>query len=131
MCPECIPTVVVLTAGASSVGSPSLIFINNLVRTMREKALHSDSRERTQNDQEPMGRSKVVSREDWLRARKELLTQEKHLTRQRDESDRRRRELGPGREELRLRRPIRARNTGRPFRRPDSTDRDRAAFQPG
>jgi predicted dithiol-disulfide oxidoreductase (DUF899 family) len=40
-----------------------------------------------------MGGSKVVSREDWLCARKELLTQEKHLTRQRDEIDRRRREL--------------------------------------
>jgi predicted dithiol-disulfide oxidoreductase (DUF899 family) len=36
---------------------------------------------------------KVVSREDWLRARKELLAQEKQLTRQRDEINRRRREL--------------------------------------
>jgi predicted dithiol-disulfide oxidoreductase (DUF899 family) len=36
---------------------------------------------------------KVVSREDWLRARKELLVQEKQLTRQRDEINRRRREL--------------------------------------
>jgi predicted dithiol-disulfide oxidoreductase (DUF899 family) len=36
---------------------------------------------------------KVVSRQDWLRARKELLAQEKQLTRQRDEINRRRREL--------------------------------------
>jgi predicted dithiol-disulfide oxidoreductase (DUF899 family) len=37
--------------------------------------------------------SKIVSREDWLRARQELLVEEKQLTRQRDEIDRRRREL--------------------------------------
>jgi predicted dithiol-disulfide oxidoreductase (DUF899 family) len=41
----------------------------------------------------PIERSRVVTREDWLRARKELLAQEKQLTRQRDEIDRRRREL--------------------------------------
>ena len=35
----------------------------------------------------------VVSREEWLPARKELLTREKLLTRQRDEIDRQRREL--------------------------------------
>jgi predicted dithiol-disulfide oxidoreductase (DUF899 family) len=35
----------------------------------------------------------VVSREEWLSARKELLTREKLLTRQRDEIDRERREL--------------------------------------
>ena len=38
-------------------------------------------------------RPRVVRREDWLRARKELLAQEKQLTRQRDEIDRLRREL--------------------------------------
>jgi predicted dithiol-disulfide oxidoreductase (DUF899 family) len=38
-------------------------------------------------------RPRVVRREDWLRARKELLAQEKQLTRQRDEIDRSRREL--------------------------------------
>jgi len=40
-----------------------------------------------------MERPRVVTREDWLQARKELLAQEKQLTRQRDEIDRRRREL--------------------------------------
>ncbi len=36
---------------------------------------------------------KVVSRAEWLAARKELLVKEKQLTRQRDEVDRQRREL--------------------------------------
>jgi predicted dithiol-disulfide oxidoreductase (DUF899 family) len=36
---------------------------------------------------------KVVSRGEWLAARKELLVKEKQLTRQRDEMDRQRREL--------------------------------------
>jgi predicted dithiol-disulfide oxidoreductase (DUF899 family) len=36
---------------------------------------------------------KIVSREDWLPARKQLLVKEKQLTRQRDELDRERREL--------------------------------------
>src|ERR1700690_2349929 len=36
---------------------------------------------------------KVVSRGEWLAARKELLMKEKQLTRQRDEIDRQRREL--------------------------------------
>ena len=39
------------------------------------------------------GHPKVVSRGEWLAARKELLVQEKQLTRQRDEIDRKRREL--------------------------------------
>lgn len=38
-------------------------------------------------------KNKVVTREDWLQARKELLMREKQLTRQRDEVDRMRREL--------------------------------------
>ncbi len=40
-----------------------------------------------------MDRPEVVSRADWLSARKELLVKEKQLTRQRDEIDRQRREL--------------------------------------
>jgi predicted dithiol-disulfide oxidoreductase (DUF899 family) len=40
-----------------------------------------------------MERSKVVTREDWLQARQELLAREKQWTRQRDEINRRRREL--------------------------------------
>jgi len=38
-------------------------------------------------------RPKVVSQAEWEAARKELLIKEKHLTRQRDEVDRQRREL--------------------------------------
>jgi predicted dithiol-disulfide oxidoreductase (DUF899 family) len=40
-----------------------------------------------------MEKHKVVTREDWLQARKQLLVREKQLTRQRDEIDRLRREL--------------------------------------
>src|SRR5438270_892198 len=36
---------------------------------------------------------KIVSRDEWLSARRELMRQEKELTRQRDELSRRRREL--------------------------------------
>ena len=41
----------------------------------------------------PVAHSKVVSRAEWLAARKQLLAEEKLLTRQRDEIDRKRREL--------------------------------------
>jgi predicted dithiol-disulfide oxidoreductase (DUF899 family) len=40
-----------------------------------------------------MEHAKIVSRAEWLAARKELLVQEKQLTRRRDEVDRQRREL--------------------------------------
>ena len=40
-----------------------------------------------------MNPSKVVSRDEWLVARKDLLTREKELTRLRDEVSRHRREL--------------------------------------
>ncbi len=44
-------------------------------------------------DETPRARHRVVSRDEWLRARQALLTEEKALTRQRDEQSRKRREL--------------------------------------
>src|SRR5436309_4072109 len=44
-------------------------------------------------DKSEMNRSKIVSRDEWLVARKDLLTREKGLTRLRDEVSRHRREL--------------------------------------
>lgn len=41
----------------------------------------------------PMQKANVVSREEWLKARRELLAREKEHTRQRDELNRKRREL--------------------------------------
>jgi predicted dithiol-disulfide oxidoreductase (DUF899 family) len=47
----------------------------------------------TAMEHQTLQQHKIVTREDWLRARKELLVLEKQLTRQRDEVDRLRREL--------------------------------------
>jgi hypothetical protein len=55
MCPECIPTVAVMAAGASSIGSLSLFFIKDFVRTMCEKALYSDSQKRNHHDSQHNG----------------------------------------------------------------------------
>jgi hypothetical protein len=55
MCPECIPTAAVMAAGAKSIGSLGLFFIKDLARTMRERALHSGSKERTHNDKQHNG----------------------------------------------------------------------------
>jgi len=61
---------------------------------------------------------KVVSREEWLVARKKLLAQEKELTRQRDAiaAERSQPSLGKGRKELHLRFADREENSGRPVR---------------
>src|ERR1700742_1387118 len=40
-----------------------------------------------------MAERKIVTAEEWIKARKELLAEEKALTRRRDEVDRKRREL--------------------------------------
>ena len=44
-------------------------------------------------DASEMNRSRIVSKSEWLVARKDLLTREKELTRLRDEVSRHRREL--------------------------------------
>src|SRR6266700_3202914 len=76
---------------------------------------------------------KVVSREEWLVARKKLLAKEKQLTRQRDAIAAERRQLpwGQSRKELCLRFAKRQENASRPLRRPKPADRVPLHVWPG
>jgi predicted dithiol-disulfide oxidoreductase (DUF899 family)/predicted SnoaL-like aldol condensation-catalyzing enzyme len=58
-----------------------------------ESSGKSEGDEAMKTIQTPVRSHKVVSREEWLKARKALLAKEKELTRQRDELSRQRREL--------------------------------------
>jgi len=63
MCPECIPTLAMITAGASSIGSLSLLFITNLARPIRKSYIPIQRREVVMTSG-TIERPKVVTRED-------------------------------------------------------------------
>lgn len=77
MCPACLATFAIVAAGAASTGGLAAW----LYRKFRRKPALSRPG------------SKAVSREEWTKARKELLIREKAHTRERDEISRLRREL--------------------------------------
>jgi predicted dithiol-disulfide oxidoreductase (DUF899 family) len=85
MCPACLAATLPVLAGAAS-GSAALAFV---AKRMRDKHRNRETSMATIGTTSP----KVVTKQEWLEARKALLVQEKALTRQRDELARRRREL--------------------------------------
>jgi predicted dithiol-disulfide oxidoreductase (DUF899 family) len=97
MCPACLATAAVMVGSAISGGGIGAA----LVRFRRGGGLARRSESGMQNKGEKMVASttsklssaKVVSSEQWLAARKELLKKEKEFTRLRDEVSRQRREL--------------------------------------
>jgi predicted dithiol-disulfide oxidoreductase (DUF899 family) len=78
MCPACIATLAWSAASVASTGSITALVVNKL---------------RGKNKEENMEMPKVVSREEWLRARKELLVKEKEWSRQREAQGAERRKL--------------------------------------
>jgi predicted dithiol-disulfide oxidoreductase (DUF899 family) len=85
MCPLCLASAAPVIAGAASGGAALALVVGKLRKNggQREKAMETIA----------IKSPKVVSREEWLEARKALLVQEKELTRRRDELTRQRREL--------------------------------------
>jgi predicted dithiol-disulfide oxidoreductase (DUF899 family) len=83
----------------SSKGAPNvvgaLVVVDVLenAATMRDRAPATSGGDAMPDDPSSIDRHKVVSHEDWLSARSELLTQERDFTRLRDELSRKRREL--------------------------------------
>jgi len=78
MCPGCLASVALIVAGMGSGGGLAALGINRLLR----RAGPETSTE--QNAEGVMERPIVVSRTEWLEARKQLLIREKEWSRQRD-----------------------------------------------
>jgi predicted dithiol-disulfide oxidoreductase (DUF899 family) len=85
MCPICLTTVALATAGVTSAGGLTAL----LVRKLRT----DHSTEPRKSKELPMDYPTVVSRDVWLAARRQLLEREKDLTRQRDALNAQRRRL--------------------------------------
>src|SRR5687767_1339624 len=85
MCPICLTTVALATAGVTSAGGLTAL----LVRKLRT----DHSTELRKSKELPMDYPTVVSRDVWLAARRQLLEREKDLTRQRDALNAQRRRL--------------------------------------
>ncbi len=85
MCPACLASAAPVLAGAASGGAALALVVKRLRenRGKGKKVMETIA----------MTSPKVVSREEWLEARKALLVQEKEFTRRRDELTRLRREL--------------------------------------
>ena len=84
MCPMCAANAALLAAGATSAGGLVAFAANKIFRTKRGGISMTGTQ--TQH-------SKVVSRAEWLAARKELLIKEKNFTHQRDALSAERRDL--------------------------------------
>jgi predicted dithiol-disulfide oxidoreductase (DUF899 family) len=101
MCPACFANVILLAIGATSTGGLSMLAMKNLFfkdnSKRANKQLETDEMKietiEPKTDQSEINPAKVVSSNQWLVARKDLLTHEKELTRLRDEVSRHRRAL--------------------------------------
>ena len=101
MCPVCVANATLAAVSAISAGGLSAFAGRKLfLKTERNDQTNETGGEKMKIEtMEPktntseLNPSKVVSRDEWLIARKDLLTREKELTRLRDEVSRHRREL--------------------------------------
>src|SRR5947208_3038633 len=101
MCPVCVANATLAAVSAISAGGLSAFAGRKLfLKTERNDQTNETGGEKMKIEtMEPktntseLNPSKVVSRDEWLVARKDLLTREKELTRLRDEVSRHRREL--------------------------------------
>src|SRR5438046_5976537 len=101
MCPVCVANATLAAVSAISAGGLSGYAGRKLLlKTKRNDQTNETGGEKMKIEtMEPktntseLNPSKVVSRDEWLIARKDLLTREKELTRLRDEVSRHRREL--------------------------------------
>src|SRR5499425_2207943 len=86
MCPLCLGVIV---AGATSAGGLAKF----AVKLSRKKNNVKESERSSQMSTRTVDNPKIVSRDEWLAARKKLLAREKELTRQRDAIAAERRQL--------------------------------------
>src|SRR5262249_33027637 len=84
MCPICIASLAPVIAGATSTGGLAALFAKALRARARAKGARIHRNFRSNTQEEPMDRPTIVSRSEWLIARKALLTKEKEASRQRD-----------------------------------------------
>ena len=76
MCPACIATMALICAGATSTGGVSALAIRKL-RAKTGARANPATQTGENKEENKMSRPKVVSRAEWLVARKELLHKEK------------------------------------------------------
>jgi predicted dithiol-disulfide oxidoreductase (DUF899 family) len=88
MCPACIASAATVFATASSVGGVAAVAAT-LVRALGRRA----SLNRLESQEKPMQEPRIVSREEWLAARRQLLVKEKAHTRAQDALSAERRQL--------------------------------------
>jgi len=102
MCPECFTTAAMIFAGATSTGGLGALVIKKFgFKGLARFAESSDEQTENQPQENSMPEvltsariaHKVVSPDQWLEHRKQLLTKEKELTRLRDEINSQRLEL--------------------------------------
>lgn len=83
MCPICLSTAALVVAGKASGGGLAALALKKLHPNSRRK-IRQLAAEPQEKKEKKMNHPKVVSRAEWLAARKELLAKEKELTHQRD-----------------------------------------------
>ena len=92
MCPVCLSTAALIVTGKTSAGGLAALAAKKLLPKSRRKVQELRSQS-LKKEESKMNHPKVVSRADWLAARKQLLAKEKELTRQRDAVSQERRNL--------------------------------------
>src|SRR5581483_10080830 len=84
MCPLCITTAALATVGVTSAGGAAALVV-------RKRRI--DTQRDASSGRAAMNLPEIVSRDEWLAARKQLLDEEKALSRQRDAVNAQRRRL--------------------------------------
>ncbi len=88
MCPVCLATAALIASGATSVGGLTALVVKKLHANTGANKIDCPGKKENKMDQ-----LKIVSRVEWLIARKNLLNKEKEFTRQRDALSTERRNL--------------------------------------
>jgi hypothetical protein len=89
MCPACLTTAALATAGVTSAGELMALVVRNVRPQNEAGSINPTTHEKGVQDES----SKHRVRDEWLAARKRLLSKEKELTRQRDAVNAERRRL--------------------------------------
>ena len=95
MCPFCLASMGLIVASATSAGGLTALAVKlSRKKNSTEEIPTTNSNERSnENGSRTVDNPKIVSREEWLVARKKLLAREKQLTRERDAVAAERRQL--------------------------------------
>src|ERR1700730_7637274 len=94
MCPFCLAAMGLIVAGAASTGGLAALAVKvSRKKTEQEKSSQTQIKGETKMSTSMIENPKIVSRDEWLAARKKLLAKEKRLTRERDALAANRRQL--------------------------------------